>query len=315
VKALYVLDPMRVTPLVSGQGEVFYQLKADYLSGLNENTVIVPAREIIHDTCITLFHPLVGVSPIYAAGTAASQGMSIQTNSNKFFANMSRPSGVLTAPGAIADETAARLKTAWDTNFSGTNIGKVAVLGDGLHYEAMTITPIDAQMIEQLKMSAEVVCATFHVPPYKIGLVQPTYANVEALNLEYYNQALQAPIESIELLLDEGLGLLPSGYGTEFDLDSLLRMDTATRYATYAQGIGSGWLAPNEVRKKENYEPAKGGDSPMMQQQQYSLEALAVRDADKPFAKPAPATPAITPPPENEAAKAIEYLRGKGLAA
>ncbi|MNU03698.1 Phage portal protein [compost metagenome] len=72
--------------------------------------MVVPAREIIHDTMICLFHPLVGVSPIYACGLAAMQGMAIQDQSAQFFANGSKPSGILTAPKSISDETAQRLK-------------------------------------------------------------------------------------------------------------------------------------------------------------------------------------------------------------
>jgi len=288
VTALYVLDPFRVTALTTETGDVYYQLKVDYLSG-QPHEVVVPASEIIHDTCVTLFHPLLGVTPLFACGLAATQGIKIQTNSTKLFTNMSRPAGILTAPGAIADETAARLKAEWDSNYTGDNMGKTAVLGDGLHYEAMTINPADAQLIEQLKMTGEVCCSVFHVPPYMVGIgAMPTYNNIEALNQQYYTQALQAYIEQIELLMDEGLGLSASGRGTEFDLDGLLRMDTATRFKSHSDGIGGGWLAPNEVRYKENLEPVKGGDSPYLQQQNYSLEALAERDADKPFSKPAP---------------------------
>src|SRR5690606_33741915 len=150
VAALYLLDPATVTPLVSESGDVFYQLQADNLSGVPQS-VVVPASEIIHDRFNCLFHPLVGPSPIYACGLAATQGLRIQNNSARFFGNMSRPSGILTAPGAISDETAARLKASWEANYSGENIGKVAVLGDDLKYQPMSVTPEDAQLIEQLK--------------------------------------------------------------------------------------------------------------------------------------------------------------------
>ena len=231
---------------------------------------------------MTLFHPLIGVSPIYACGVTATNGLKIQGNSTKFFANMSRPIGILSAPGAISDETATRLKTAWETNFSGDNMGKLAVVGDGLKYEAMTVTPQDAQMVEQLRMTADIICAVFHVPAYKVLGTAPAYNNIEALTQEYYSQALQVHIESIELLLEEGLGLAPK-YSCQFDLSSLLRMDTATRYKAYSDAINGGWMHPNYARINENLTPVKGGDSPYMQQQQFSLEALAQRDADKPF--------------------------------
>jgi HK97 family phage portal protein len=282
---------------VSDSGDVFYQLRTDHLSGLTTD-VVVPAREIIHDIMIALFHPLIGVSPIFACGLAATQGLKIQNNSTKFFENMSRPSGVLTAPGSIADATAARLKTAWETNFGGDNIGKVAVLGDGLKYEAMTITPLDAQLIEQLKMSAETVCSCFHVPPYMVGVgPSPPYNNIEALNQQYYSQCLQTKIESIELLLDEGLGLVDTdaAYGVELDLDALLRMDTATRYDTWGKAIGAGFMSPNQARAKEDWAPVAGGDTPYMQEQNWPLQHLASREIPE-----RPPTSPAAPPSSDE---------------
>src|SRR5690606_16452213 len=127
-------------------------------------------------------------------------------------------------PGAISNETASRIKTAWEENFSGANAGKVAVLGDGLEYRALTITATDSQLIEQLKFTGEMVCATFHVPPYKLGLgPMPTVNNTSALNQQYYDQCLQPIVESIELRLDEGLEL-PQNNEVWFDESAILRM-------------------------------------------------------------------------------------------
>ena len=313
---MYVLDPNRVKPLVAENGEVFYDLNSDHLSELKD-PIIVPAREIIHDRFNCFFHPLVGLSPIFANGLAAMQGLSIQDGSAKFFANGSRPGGVLTAPGSIGDETAARLKAYWDSNFSGANAGKVAVLGDGLKYEQMATKAVDAQLIEQLKWSAEVVCSTYHVPPYKIGIgAQPTYNNVQALNTEYYSQCLQVLIESIELCLDEGLATGET-LGTEFDLDNLLRMDSVTQMSVLKEGVSAGLLSPDEGRAKLDRKPVEGGGTPYLQQQNYSLAALAKRDAQAdPFSKE-PADPAAVPtPPANDNAEAARALLAmkKGLA-
>src|SRR5690606_24719413 len=125
---------------------VFYELHADNLAGVRER-LVVPAREIIHDRFNCFFHPLVGLSPIFAGGLAAMQGLAIQNDSTLFFQNGAQPGGILTAPGHISDETAARLKTYWDTNFSGKNAGKVAVVGDGLTYSAMRAKAVDSQLI------------------------------------------------------------------------------------------------------------------------------------------------------------------------
>lgn len=314
VTKLYVLDPTRVTPLVAPDGSVYYQVQSDDLSKLPNDMPAIPASEIIHDRMECLFHPLVGISPLFAAFLAASQGLRIQKNSEKFFANMSRPSGMLTAPAQISDETAARLKKHWEDNFSGDNIGKVAVLGDDLKYQAMTVDAVDAQLVEQLELTAQQVCTAFHVPAYMIGAGPvPAYTNVEALNQQYYTQCLQKMFNAIEDLLDDGLGLSAAGYRTEFELDDLLRMDMATRVKSSAELVKGGIAAPNEERRKFGMKPMAGGDSPYLQQQNYSLAALAKRDAmDDPFATgaaPASApTPAPEPDPEEAAAEARAFL-------
>lgn len=311
VTALYILDPSRVTPLVAPDGSVYYQLGDDNLANIDA-VAIVPASEIIHDRMNCLFHPLVGLSPIYACGLAATQGLAAQKNSARFFTNMSRPSGILTAPGTITKDTADRLKANWELNYTGENFGKVAVLGDGLKYERISVTAVESQMLEQLKWTAEVICSCFHVPPFKIGIGQmPTYQNAEILNQIYYSDCLQSLIEQFEACMDEGLGLdTPINgrmLGVELDLDGLLRMDTATKIKTLSEGIKGAVLSPNEARKRIDLKPLPGGDSVFMQQQNWSLEQLDKRDIinDKPAVAPPPAEPE---PAESDAESDAEEL-------
>jgi phage portal protein BeeE len=120
----------------------------------------------------------------------------------------------------------------------------------------------------------------------------PNYNNIEALNQQYYSQCLQEKIEKIELLLDEGFEL-PKPYGTEFEIDDLLRMDSATMMGTLEKG--KNYLTPNEGRLRLNLRPVTGGDTVFRQQQDFSLEALNKRDSQAdPFgaSSPEPASPA-----------------------
>jgi HK97 family phage portal protein len=301
VTGMYVLNPSLVTPAVAPNGEVFYQLNTDYLNLVETPIQALPASEIIHDRMPALWHPLLGVSPIYACGASATQGIRIQANSANFFENMSRPSGILTAPGHIPDETALRMKQAFEDNFSGTKVGRLAVLGDGLKFDAMAIPAQDAQLIEQLKWTVEDVARCFHVPLHMIGGAQPTYNNVGALSQSYYTQTLQTLIESLELSLSEGLSL-PTQYDIEFDLEALLRMDTASRYDAYSKAIGSGWMSPNEARERENLEPVEGGQTPYLQQQNWSLAQLDRREmpTENPQQAPTPPQPENEPPEDSE---------------
>jgi phage portal protein BeeE len=113
---------------------------------------------------------------------------------------------------------------------------------------------------------------------------------------------LQSHIEEIEEALDAALGIgWAVGLGTQFDTDNLLRMDTATLVTTIKDAVGAGVMAPNEGREKFDLQPVLGGESPYLQQQNYSLEALAKRDAQlDPFA---PATPPMPPADSTPPAK------------
>lgn len=278
VRRMYVLDPNLCTPLISSDGEVFYRLNTDNLAGLPDQ-IIVPAREIIHDRFNCFFHPLIGISPIFAGGLSAMQGLSIQEGSTTFFQNGAQPGGILSSTLEMDDKDAEELKAYFNEQFGGKNRGKIAVVGGGLQYHPISAKATDSQLIEQLKWTADVVCSVYHVPPYKIGMgTVPANSNVQAQNIEYYSSCLQSLIESIELCLDEGLGMDGTSLGTEFDIDALMRMDTATQYdvATKAKGIKT----LDEQRKMIGVgKISQGGDTIYLQQQDHSLAAIAARDS------------------------------------
>lgn len=318
VVELHILDPQRVKVLVTPSGDVYYELNEDFLADLHpvespgdrgprDGTVIVPASEIIHDMCTIKYHPLCGVPPLIAAYGPANQSMSMGKASSVFFRNNATPGGLLTAPGEIKEATAKRLKEYWQTEFSGDNAGKIAVLGDGLKFEAMSATAESSQVVEQFGLTGKMVCSAFGVPAYMVGVGDPpAYNNIEALNTQYYTQCLQKYFEAIELLYDEGLGLVdtPNRWlGTEFDLDDLLRLDTLALMESIDKGVKAGVMKPNEGRKKLNFGPVEGGDECYLQQQNFSLAALAKRDAqDDPFGKVAPPGAPQLPKPANDEA-------------
>lgn len=278
VVALHVLDPYRVKPLVSPDGSVYYELQANDLAGVGvEGPAVVPARELIHDRWNCAFHPLVGLSPLYACGGAARQGLEMQAASTAFFTSGGRPSGMLVAPTEIDPETAKRLSTIWHS----LGAGKTAIVGNGMKYETVGSSAEESQWVEQAGWTAKTIAGCFGVP---ISMVdssqQPPYANNEASTLQYHSQCLQTHLTAIETALDVGLEL-PAPYGTEFDLDDLIWLDNTTKTKAAHDAISAGAMSPNEARAKYfGLGPVPGGETPYLQAQYYSLAALAKRDAD-----------------------------------
>lgn len=311
IQKVYILDPFRVRVLVAPDSSVFYQLDADPLPGIGE-TVVVPASEIIHDVMCPLFHPLIGVSPLFAAGWPVLLSKFISNNSQNLFANGSSPGGIITAPGHIKIEQAKRLKTEFDTNYSGDNFGKVAVLGDSMSYTPMGMnTAVDSQLIELLRWTDEQIAKVFHMPLFKVGGPLPPYSSVEAVTQLYYTDCLNGLTRQTEQVFTKGLELSISR-SFSFDVDDLLRMDSATTMEIAKEGVVAGIFTPNEGRRKFGLPGIPGGDTVYLQQQDTAIQAIAKRDRDALTAAPQqPQVPQITSGAASSDTEALDNEQAK----
>lgn len=283
---LYVLNPDRCMPLVSDSGAVFYRLQTDELNKVSDayfdGDLIVPASEIIHDRCMTIYHPLIGIPPLAAAHWPAVKNLKIMRNATQFFANSAMPGGLLTAPAGMSETDAKKVQAYWDTNFSGDKSGKVAIIGADMKFTSFAVRSVDSQMIEQMRYSDEQICQAFGVPPFKVGIgTIPGGMGVDGLNQLYYSDALQKHIEHMESLLDEGLRI-SAPLGVELDLEPLLRMDEGKRAEVATKLVGGGIETPNEGRARFNRAPLEGGDTVYMQQQDYPLDQVRLNKIEQP---------------------------------
>lgn len=308
VVALYILDPEKVTPLISDSGEVFYRLRTDSLS--QAGNVTIPASEVIHDRCVAMFHPLVGVPPVSSANWAAIKNLKVLKSSTDFFGNNAQPGGLLTAPAGMSQRDADQVKEYWAANFTGTNAGKVAVIGADMKFTPFAMKSIDAQMIEHLRYGDEQICQPFGIPPFKVGIgAPPAGLGVDGLNQLYYADALQTHIEHMEALLNDGLRIREP-LSVELDLEPLLRMDEAKRADVEVKLVAGKIKTPDEGRARFNLAPTGGGDTLWGQNQDYPLGMLADRMSwDQSMQPPAPAPENEQEPEQDDTARAIDAAR------
>lgn len=308
---MYILHPGCVKPLVADDGSVYYELQRDTLSNtddlppeyLVDGRLAVPASEMIHDMMPALFHPLVGISPLYACALAATVGSKIGENSASFFANQSMPGGIVEVPGHITTEIGQAIKDAFENNFgtrSGVNNrGRIAVLSDGMKFQALRMTAEASQLAEQAKLTREDIAMAFHYPMHKLTGQSPPYAgSQEASEMSYYKDCLQEKIEKLEACLDEGLGFDGRKKGIEVEIENLMRMDSKSLFETLDKAKFV--LTPNEQRLMVNKPPVTGGDEVYKQEQDHSIKWLSERDAIPPTAEPVAQPSAPTPEPEPE---------------
>ena len=127
------------------------------------------------------------------------------------------------------------------------------VLGKGLHYDPVLISPKDALWIEAQQFDTLEIARIFGVPSSLMMTAidgnSMTYSNVEQEWLGFVRFGLMA-----YLLVDPGRphGAHPAGQRVRFNLDALLRSDTTTRYAAHRTALEAGFLTRDEVRAIEN---------------------------------------------------------------
>jgi HK97 family phage portal protein len=294
VEELVVLDPSKVTPMVTESGRVFYEVSYEPLALVRE-AIVVSSDDIIHDRYLPLGHPLIGTSPLDRALSGATARGGIIDNAGDLSTHAGVPPGILTTPEGLTDEQADQLADRWRK----IPRGRIAVIDAAYKFEALAAKYVDSQSKELAELSGLDICAAFGVPPWKMGVGVRPMGDPEALQVIYYQDTLQWQVEEIEQCLDFGLGVA-AGIYIELDPACLLKLDSRTRAEVQKVLVGSGVMAPNEARMAWDLGPVEGGDTPYMQQQNYSLSALNRRD----LAAPAPSSATGSSPGPAEKADA-----------
>jgi HK97 family phage portal protein len=153
------------------------------------------------------------------------------------------------------------------------NAGVPMLLDNGLTWQSITINPDDAQMLESRGFSVEEICRFFGVPPHMVGHTDNSTSwgtGLEQQTLGFQKFTLRRRLKRIEQALEKQLLTArdrADGITVEFNLEGLLRADSAARSAFYGNMTRIGVMTINEVRALENLPPVEGGDVPRMQMQ------------------------------------------------
>jgi len=109
---------------------------------------------------------------------------------------------------------------------------RVAVLEEGMKFQAIGIPPEQAQFLETRKFQINEIARIFRIPPHMVGdLEKSSFSNIEQQSLEFVKYTLNPWVVRWEQALKQSL-LLPSEKQTmfiKFNLDGLLRGDYQSR--------------------------------------------------------------------------------------
>lgn len=266
VQSLYPLHPDRVQILVSPVDRMPYYrvlLAPDGIAG------VFPLR-LMHHVRWVGDNPYAGLSPIALHREALGTVAAAERHAARVFGAGTRLSGVLTRPAAapaLKDQADVdRLLDAWEKKYGGSDhTGRVALLQEGMEFKPLSMSNEDAQLIEARGYGVRDVARIYGIPPHKLGdLSDATLTNIEQQSLEFVVYTMMPWIKRHEEAMERDLLTAndrAEGLYIQFDATGLLRGDTQSRYAAYAQARQWGWLSVNDIRRLENLPPIVGGDT------------------------------------------------------
>ena len=203
-----------------------------------------------------------GISVITYAKEIIGTSISAVKHMGSFFGNSATPRSVLSIQGTIRDADRVRqIGQQFDTNYSGSNAGRTAILTEGAELKPVGASMRESQFLEILRFEVEEICRLFSVPPHKIGhLDSAGYSNsIEAQNAQFVTDCIRPLVEQIEN--EFSLKLLNGNRRFNLDMKALTRGDIMTQVQKNVSYWNIGAISANEIRKSEGLPPIPDGDT------------------------------------------------------
>lgn len=256
-KALVPLKPESVVVYKGEDSRPYYSI---------DGQQPVSARHIHHVRWIS-FNRYVGLSPIEIHADAIGYAQALKEFSSKSFKHGVALSGVLERPReapAIKDQKVIDdITSEWQTKYGSNGNNRVALLQEGTTFKPLSMSNVDAELINALKLSGEDIARIYKMPAPMVGFMDAaTYNNVENLQIQFVIYTLMPWVKRHEQAMQRDYLLTKERqtHYIEFNVGGLLRGNQEARYRAYAVARNWGWLSVNDIRRLENLPPIPGGD-------------------------------------------------------
>jgi len=233
-----VLDPHVCEPLDNGK-----------LSYKGEE---IGKREFQHLKFLEIAGRRKGLGPIQACRVELQGAVDLRDYAAEWMQSGDVPTGVLKSDQPLTPDQAKTYKEMWESRDKHS----VAVLGSGLGYTPILLSPEDAQFIQSRQFTKTEIATLFGIPAHMLlAAVEGstlTYANMSQADLSFVRWSLMGYLKPIEEAMSDVLTGLQEA---RFNLDGVLRPDITTRYQAHKTAIDGGWLSVDEVRAIEGLPP------------------------------------------------------------
>lgn len=267
-----VLNPDRVTPIMEkNSGELWYHITPE--SGVE---YYIHNFYIIHIPFIST-NGYTGVNPVSVLQNTLEYNAGMQKFSASQLEKGVNAQIVVEAPANLGDMQRENMIASLMDTYKDTD-GNILLLESGVTAKALNLSPVDSKIFEVEKIARSRVATVYNIPPHLLGDYSDTsFSSQEQQMLEFLSLTMLPIVTAYEQEFDRKLLTreeIADGYHFKFNMDSILRADSATRAEVNQKAIRGGWAKPNEVRSTYNMPKDPNGDKLLVSRDLTTLEYL-----------------------------------------
>lgn len=245
-----------------------------------------------------------GLNLIAYARQTLGFSQSVQAAAGTTFRKGMKSSVFFTAPPGVRMNADQRkdFREAFIDPYVGGQQTNAGLLEAGFDVKTVSLPPKDAEMLLTWRFSVEEICRWHRTPPVLIGHSADGQtmwgSGIEQIMIGWLTLALRPYLTRCEQAIKKRL-LTAKDRGrifAEFNVEGLLRADSAARAALLSSLGQNGYLTRNEGRALDNRSPLPGGDVLTVQSNLIPLDMLGK------------VTPAATVPSPGEAAAKLDEI-------
>lgn len=219
----------------------------------------IPASEILHVPGVIGSDGVRGKSHILYAAEALGINLGMERHVGSFFRQGATPDFAVITKAKVPLEEQETLRKTFRERMSGSaNAHKALLLFGDTEVKTIGVNPDDAQLLDSRRFGVEEVSRFWRVPKHFLSSMdQATYNNVELLDLAFLKYTLTPWIRRWELALNRQLlsEEEKQKYFFKFNLNGLMRGDSASRSQFYQRMLDIGCLSIDEIRELEDMNP------------------------------------------------------------
>jgi HK97 family phage portal protein len=270
-KELYVLNPRKLDHEEYGSGNTPDRIKQGsrrwfYHTGMERIPIL--SDELVHFRDWNPWNPVRGVNPLVSLALELEQDYYANKANSQLLKNNAVPQGILKTEQTLRPEEADQLERRWEGKYGAVKAGrKIAVLGKGTSFEALSFTPEVVKLFELKRWNLYTILAKYGIPPRVANISDKSTSlsgkDTAEQHSAFWKYTLIPILHQFEQILEAQFfirfGLKETGKFDLWDIPELQDSEDAQSKRDIAE-INAGLKTINDVLKERGKDTKPWGD-------------------------------------------------------